>query len=109
MGRIPPHGSNSGAFLLAECFGCQSVTLVKDVNGLYDRDPNINKDANFISEISTEEVRKGDFASLPFERILLDLLDYSRQISQVQIVNGLDPDNIIAAVNGEQVGTIVHR
>ncbi|NES66340.1 MAG: uridylate kinase [Okeania sp. SIO2D1] len=109
IGRIPPHGSDSGAFLLAECFGCQSVTLVKDVNGLYDQDPNINKDANFISEISTEEVRKGDFASLPFERILLDLLDYSRQISQVQIVNGLDPDNIAAAVNGEHVGTIVHR
>ena len=50
-------------------------------------------------------MREGNFATLPFERVLLDLLDYSRQISEVQIVNGLEADNIIKAVNGEHVGT----
>ena len=105
IGRIPPHGSDSGAFLLAECFGCKSVTLVKDVNGLYKENPKNNENAEFIREISTEEVREGNFTTLPFERVLLDLLDYSRQISEVQIVNGLEADNIIKAVNGEHVGT----
>ena len=38
IGRIPPHGSDAGCFLLAECFGCQNLTLVKDVDGLYDKD-----------------------------------------------------------------------
>ncbi|ACK64445.1 aspartate/glutamate/uridylate kinase [Rippkaea orientalis PCC 8801] len=109
IGRIPPHGSDAGSFLLAECFGCQSVTLVKDVKGLYDRDPNLHADANFIPEISTTELRKGNFETLPFERILLNLLDHSRLIHQVQIVNGLEPETIIAAVNGEHAGTIIHR
>ncbi len=109
VGRIPPHGSDSGAFLLAECFGCQSVTLVKDVNGLYDSDPKVNSGANFISEISTTELKKGNFETLPFERILVDLLDNSRLINKVQIVNGLEPEKITAAVNGEQVGTIIYQ
>lgn len=109
IGRIPPHGSDAGSFLLAECFGCQSVTLVKDVKGLYDRDPNLHADANFIPEISTTELRKGNFETLPFERILLNLLDHSRLIHQVQIVNGLEPETIIAAINGEHAGTIIHR
>jgi molybdenum storage protein len=34
VGRIPPHRTDAGAFLLAECFGCKSLTLVKDVDGL---------------------------------------------------------------------------
>ncbi|MCL2927410.1 MAG: hypothetical protein MGG37_05125 [Trichodesmium sp. MAG_R01] len=62
-----------------------------------------------ISEISTKEVRESNFATLPFERVLLDLLDYFQQISQVQIVDSFNPDNITTAVNGEHIGTIVHR
>src|SRR5918997_3007909 len=52
VGRIPPHGSDAGAFLLAECFGSKDLTLVKDVDGLYDQDPKHHPTANFIPEIS---------------------------------------------------------
>jgi len=111
IGRIPPHGSDSGCYLLAENFGCQNVTLIKDVDGLYDRDPKIDSTASFIKEISTTEIRKGmengNFETLPFEPILLDLLDRSRLIQQIQIVNGLRPETIDAALAGEHVGTIV--
>ncbi|NET51715.1 MAG: hypothetical protein F6K09_24320, partial [Merismopedia sp. SIO2A8] len=48
IGRIPPHRSDTGCFLLAECFGSRNVTLVKDVDGLYDRDPKTDSGANFI-------------------------------------------------------------
>ncbi|WP_413175679.1 hypothetical protein [Anabaena azotica] len=108
IGRVPPHGSDAGAFLLAECFGCESVTLVKDVDGLFDQDPKQNSSANFIREISTSEIRQRDFQTLPFERILIDLLEHSRLIKRVQIVNGLHPETIIAAVAGEQVGTMIY-
>ncbi|MDE5092132.1 MAG: hypothetical protein O4861_12200 [Trichodesmium sp. St16_bin4-tuft] len=83
--------------------------MVKDIKGLYKENPNTKKDASLISEISTKEVRESNFATLPLERVLLDLLDYFQQISQVQIVDGFNPDNITAAVNGEHIGTIVHR
>ena len=36
VGRIPPHRTDAGTYLLAECFGCATLTLIKDVDGLYD-------------------------------------------------------------------------
>src|ERR671938_770414 len=54
-GRIPPHRTDAGSFLLAECFGCSSLVLVKDVDGLYDKDPRHNPDANFIERISSAQ------------------------------------------------------
>ena len=109
IGRIPPHRSDAGSFLLAECFGCKSLTLVKDVDGLYDRDPKSNTDASFIREIDAAELRQRKLESLPFDRVLLDLLDNARLLQSFQIVNGRHPDRIAAALDGEHVGTIVHK
>jgi molybdenum storage protein len=107
VGRIPPHGSDAGAFLLAECFGSQDLTLVKDVDGLYDQDPKRHPRANFIPQISATELRKRALETLPFERILLDLLDHARLLKQFQVINGRKPERICRALAGEHVGTIV--
>ena len=58
IGRIPPHRTDAGCFLLAECFGCKTLTLVKDVDGLYDRDPKLDAGAEFIREISAAELER---------------------------------------------------
>jgi molybdenum storage protein len=108
MGRIPPHRTDAGSFVLAECFGCKSLTLVKDVDGLYDRDPKNHANANFIREIDSSELKKRRLDSLPFERILLDLLENSRLLHSFQIVNGHHPERIAAALNGEHVGTKIY-
>jgi molybdenum storage protein len=108
VGRIPPHRTDAGCMLLAECFGSKSYILVKDVDGLYDVDPNQNSDANFIKEIGSSELRDMNLETLPFDRILLDLLDNTRLLKQVQVINGLRPENIEAAMAGEHVGTIIH-
>src|SRR5215510_4457753 len=108
LGRIPPHGSDAGSFLLAECFGSQDLTLVKDVDGLYDRDPKHFPMANFIREISVAELRKCELETLPFERILVDLLDHARLLKRFQLINGRKPERIIQALAGEHVGTIVY-
>jgi molybdenum storage protein len=108
IGRIPPHGSDAGSFLLAECFGCQSLTLVKDVDGLYDQDPKIHPTATFICDISVTELRKRNLETLPFERVLLDLLDHARLLHQFQVINGRVPERISAALKGEHVGTIIY-
>ncbi|MGH9764332.1 MAG: uridylate kinase [Blastocatellia bacterium] len=107
-GRIPPHRTDAGSFLLAECFGCKSLTLVKDVDGLYDCDPREHSGASLIREIDSSDLRKRNLESLPFERILLDLLGNARLVKSFQVVNGKHPDRIIAALQGEHVGTIVH-
>jgi molybdenum storage protein len=107
-GRIPPHRTDAGSFLLAECFGCASLTLVKDVDGLYDRDPKRHTDADFIGEISGGEIRRRGFETLPFDRVILDLLDNARLLRSFQLVNGRHPERIKAALDGEHVGTIIH-
>jgi molybdenum storage protein len=108
VGRIPPHRTDAGSFLLAECFGCRSVVLVKDVDGLYDRDPRATTGANFIKEVSSAELKERHLETLPFDRVLIDLLEHTRLVRSFQIINGLYPERIKAALEGEHVGTIVH-
>jgi molybdenum storage protein len=109
LGRIPPHRTDAGAFLLAECFGCKSLTLVKDVDGLYEADPKRDPEARFIPEISIADLRRRGLATLPFEPILLDLLANARLLDRFQLINGRRPERIQAALEGQHVGTIVRR
>jgi len=109
FGRIPPHRTDAGTFLLAECYGCATHTLVKDVNGLYDADPKLNPDAKFIGEITVSELRARNLPTLPFDRVLIDLLANARQVKRFQIINGLKPALLERALKGEHVGTLVRK
>lgn len=109
MGRIPPHRTDAGTFLLAECYGCATHTLIKDVDGLYDSDPKLNSDAKFIPEITVSELKQRKLQTLPFDRVLIDLLGNARQMKQFQIINGLKPELLVRALRGEHVGTIVKK
>ena len=109
VGRIPPHRTDAGSFLLAECYGCATHTLIKDVDGLYEVDPRTNPNAAFIKDITVSELKARNLATLPFDRVLIDLLACARQVKQFQIVNGLKPHLLEAALRGEHVGTIVRK
>jgi len=109
FGRIPPHRTDAGTFLLAECYGCATHTLIKDVNGLYEADPKLNPDARIISEITVSELRRRNLATLPFDRVMIDLLANARQVKQFQIINGLRPELLERALRGEHAGTIVRK
>jgi molybdenum storage protein len=109
VGKIPPHRSDAGCFLLAECFGCATLTLVKDVDGLYNDDPKADPSAAFIGEITVDELVERNLATLPFDRVLLDLLASARQLTSFQVVNGLKPELLGPALRGEHVGTIVRQ
>ena len=108
VGRIPPHRTDAGCLILGECFGCKSVTLVKDVDGLYTDDPKENPSASFIDSIGAKELKRRNLRSLPFDEVLPDVLLNARLVRQFQVVNGRDPDRIAAAVRGEHAGTIVY-
>ncbi|MDQ3922606.1 MAG: uridylate kinase [Actinomycetota bacterium] len=108
VGRIPPHRTDAGCFILGECFGTKTVTLVKDVDGLYTEDPKRNPNASFIDAIGARELKRRAIKSLPFDEVLPDLLINARLVRQFQIVNGREPERTAAAVGGEHVGTIVY-
>ncbi len=108
IGRIPPHRTDAGCFILAECFGCKTITLVKDVDGLYTEDPKENPQAAFIDSIGARELKKRRLKSLPFDEVLPDVLLNARLVRQFQLVNGCKPERVEAAVRGEHAGTIVY-
>lgn len=108
IGRIPPHRTDAGSYLTAECFGCKTFTLIKDVDGLYTEDPKKNSQASFIPEIGVTELKKRRLETLPFDEVLLDLLVTARLVTRFQIINGEKPELLEPALAGEHVGTIVH-
>ncbi|HEX7624901.1 MAG TPA: hypothetical protein VF400_15095, partial [Anaeromyxobacteraceae bacterium] len=67
-----------------------------------------NPDATFYPKLSVSQIKEMHLPTLPFERVLLDLLPTARLLKSFQVVNGLHPERVAAAVRGEHVGTIVH-
>jgi molybdenum storage protein len=106
--RIPPHRADTGAFLLADALGAAGLTIVEDVDGVYTTDPNgpDGKSAKLLKETSAADLAKHE-GTLPFDRALLEVMATARHIERVQIVNGLVPGRLTAALRGEHVGTIV--
>lgn len=107
IGRIPPHRTDAGSFLLAECFGAKTLTLVKDVDGLYTKDPKRHPDAERIDDITVADLRALEPPTLPFDRVVLDLLETARLIDRFQIVPARRPDLLAPALRGERVGSVV--
>jgi len=108
-GRIPPHRTDSGAFLTAEVVGAKRCILVKDERGLFAADPKKDPTADFISEIEVNELLALDLADLAVERAMLRALACSRSVREVLIVNGREPGNLTQALAGENPGTRIYR
>jgi molybdenum storage protein len=107
MGLIPPHRTDTGAFLMAEVLGARSCILVKNVDGLYTEDPRVNPDAELIEDITVDELIKIDMEDMVMERKILFLLRDAANVREIRIVNGHERGNIEKAINGEKVGTII--
>jgi molybdenum storage protein len=46
---------------------------------------------------------------LPIEPVVLELLVRAKLAKSIRIVNGLVPGNLTRALNGETIGTLIHR
>lgn len=108
VGKLPPHGSDAGSFLVAEVFGARSIIFLKDVDGLYTADPNNDSHAELIPEITIEQLAEKKILTLPIEPTVLDLMKHAKLARKVQIVNGLVPGNLTKALAGEPIGTVIH-
>jgi molybdenum storage protein len=108
VGKIPPHGSDAGSYLVGEVFGARSVILLKDVDGVYDADPRTNAGAKLIPQIGAAELLRMELATLPVEPAVLDLMTRAKLVKKIHVVNGLVPGNLTRALAGEPVGTLIH-
>ncbi|MGE5373793.1 MAG: uridine kinase [Bacteroidota bacterium] len=109
VGRIPPHRTDVGAFLLAEVMGAERCILIKDEQGLYTADPKKDPNATFIPEIELDELESMDLNDLAVERTMLESLRTARTVREVYIVNGLVRNNIRRALDGENSGTRIYK
>ncbi|MBL4705763.1 MAG: hypothetical protein JKY54_14655 [Flavobacteriales bacterium] len=108
-GVLPESGADFGAYMTAEGLGGRSMIFVRDVDGLYDKDPAKHADAKHIKEITAKEILEGDFPDLIIDRMAIEMLAKSRHVKKIHIVNGLVPGNITKALNGENAGTIIYK
>ena len=106
--RIPPHRTDAGVFLSAEFLGSRRAIFIKDEDGLYTDDPKKNKNATHIPRISAAELRSRGLPDVVVERVVIEYLQRSQWCKELQILNGLVPGNVLAALEGKDVGTIIH-
>lgn len=108
-GRIPMHRPDTGSFLLAEVLTTRSCIYVKDVDGLYTADPKTDSNAELIPRIGVEELLRKNLDDLPIERAVLEILQVARNRKEIRIVNGLKPGMLTRALDGQDVGTLIHQ
>ncbi len=107
VGRIPPHRTDTGCYLISEVLGTRSMIYVKDEEGLYTADPKKDRNARFIPQITVDELEALDLADVVIERSVLQLIKNAKHRRSVQIINGLSRGNLTHALNGEPVGTVI--
>lgn len=107
--RIPPNRTDAGVFLSAEFLGCKRAIYIKDEDGLYTDDPKKNPKAEHILRISDKELIERNLNDLILERVVIEYLRKAKWVKEIQIVNGLKPGNVLAALRGEDAGTIIYH
>jgi molybdenum storage protein len=105
--RIPPHRTDAGVFLSCEFLGARRAIFIKDEDGLYTDDPKKNPQATHIPRITAKELIDRDLPDVVVERVVVEYLPRSRWCKEVQIVNGLKPGQVLAALEGQDVGTLI--
>jgi molybdenum storage protein len=108
-GPLPTHGSDFGLFIVAEVLGMKRIIFVKDVDGLFDRDPHKHANAKHIPKTTLAELLKAAPDELPIDQQVLESWRTARHVERIQIVNGLKPGQLTRAFAGEDVGTVITK
>ncbi len=99
----PYFSTDTAAALRAAEIDADAILLAKNVDGVYDSDPNINKDAVKYDELTYLEVISKGLKVMDSTASSL-CMDNNIPL----LVFGLDdPGNIIKVLNGEKIGTVV--
>ena len=99
----PYFTTDTAAVLRATEINADIILLAKTVDGVYDDDPKTNSNAKKYEEVSYMEVLEKDLKVMDSTAIAM-----CRDNHMPLLVFGIDdPENIVRAVKGEKIGTIV--
>lgn len=106
-GRIPPHRTDAGVYLLGEFLGARGVLFIKDEDGLYTDDPKKNPDAEFVPEITAGELLASGQDELIVERVVLEYMQRAAQVREIRFINGLKDGAVLDALEGGTGGSVI--
>ena len=113
MGGLRPGiTTDAVATLVAERVDAELLVKGTDQNGVYDKDPRKHPDAVKLDRLSLEELA-AVFEHSVHKAGIHQIIDpeaikvLKRKRLKLIVVNGFKPENILAAINGENVGTII--
>jgi molybdenum storage protein len=89
--------------------GVKRAIFIKDEDGLFEDDPKKNPSAKHIPRITARELLERDLPDLVVERVVIEYLQRARFCHELQIVNGMKKGMVTRALEGEDVGTIIHK
>lgn len=99
----PFFSTDTTAALRAAEIDADIIMLAKNVDAVYDSDPNVNKNAERFSNLSYKEVLNRGLGVMDSTATSL-CMDNNIPIRVFGIA---DPENIIRVLNGEEIGTLV--
>ncbi len=113
MGGVKPGmTTDSVAALIAEHVNADLLVKGTDQDGVYDKDPRKHRDAVKLDHLAFDDLA-GVFSESKHTAGIHQVIDpeavkiLKRQHVRLIVVNGFKPENILAAVKGEKIGTIV--
>jgi uridylate kinase len=113
MGGLQPgQSTNAVSAVAAELFGAKKIVNATKVDGVYDKDPRVYKDARLLKKITVFQLREllAQQSAKAGKYELLDppsLTIIERSGITLHVVNGKDPQNIIRVLRGEDIGSTV--
>jgi len=113
MGGLRPGlTTDAVATLVAERINAELLVKGTDQNGVYDKDPRKHTDAVKLDQLSVEGLAK-IFEHNEHKAGIHQIIDpeaikvLKRNRLKLVVVNGFVPENILAAIKGENVGTVI--
>lgn len=100
----PYYSTDTGASLRATETKCDAILIAKNgVDGVYDSDPRVNKDAKMFTNMTFKDILENNLEVIDSSAAQMC---YDNNIDAV-IFNMNKLENIIAVVKGEKLGTVI--
>lgn len=101
----PFFSTDTAAALRAVEIGADAILLAKNVDGVYDSDPHLNPDAQFLPDLTYHEVQERDLKVMDASAITICR---ENKVPCIRVFGLTDPRNILRVIEGDRMGTIVH-
>ena len=101
----PFFSTDTAAALRAVEIGADAILLAKNVDGVYDSDPRVNKEAKLLKDLTYDEVQARDLKVMDAAAITICR---ENKVPSIRVFGLDDPQNILRVIEGDPMGTNVH-